>query len=152
MGDRRMTTRSRASAAPAKITDVAANIQQASREAQATAAGSVNTRHRILTRKEATRELSEKPTIPADEVISCRNWMVTRENYLRHKLEGEFVNHDEIVTYEERREYSVIQALRIQAEDICNKLCSNRLTSSEISVLYEQLAAIMDYIRPLQNN
>lgn len=147
MTDRqRMTTRSRASTGTAKITDVAANIQQASREAQASAAAAASTRQKSSIRMDVGRDSADKRMISTDDINACRNWLISREIGLQQHLEGEYVSHNDVVTPDERREFGIIQALRIHAENICGKLATSRLTSVETSLIYEQLASIISYV------
>lgn len=145
-----MTTRSRASTVPTKITNVAANIQQASREAQMSAAATTRQRQ-SMNRDFAPRGSHEIELISSQGLMGCRNWLIQHENLLREKLEGEWVDHDERITREDRNDYAVVQGLRIHAEYLCSRLSTKALTSSESAIVSEQLAAIVTYVSSRQN-
>jgi hypothetical protein len=145
----RMTTRSRATAHSVKLTDVAAKIQQASREAQSTTVSA--SRPKSTSRSTVgARGSNQSASITSESILAARNWLIERENALRNTLESELILHDRVISREDRDDFALIQGIRVLAEELCGQLALKDITAVESSLIMEKLSEVIRYVSSRQ--
>jgi hypothetical protein len=126
-------TRSKTSAgAPSSLTEVAANIQQMTKQNQSVArSGVIGQRSQAISRKPVSEE-DQKRSVVA--LHNSRKWLAEEENTLKYRLERDGLD-DIRITEEEYDRFHHISSMRAWMESLCADIRENPLNETAVSDL-----------------